>query len=118
MRTGITTVNHGHCIHFLNSGAEPHEKRGSLVQVSALPFTFRGLMIVIAIGFIQLSPLIIVSTMVTWKSSLLFGKILCRVLDRRIRGRDGYVKWASRCNRNTVEKGVKYRVAPNKQCHS
>ena len=43
-------------------------------------YSFRGLMIVIATGFILLSPLSVVSTMVMWESSQWLGIILCGVL--------------------------------------
>ena len=40
-------------------------------------YSFQGLMIVIAIGFIPLSPLSVVSTMVMWESSQWLGKKYC-----------------------------------------
>ena len=43
-------------------------------------YSFRGLMIVIATGFIPLSPLSVVSAMVMWESNQWLGKILCGVL--------------------------------------
>ena len=67
----------------LNSLAEPHSSVGSVAYLrtgvcwfdSRLgQYSFRGLMIVIAIGFIALSPLSIVSTMVMWESSQSLGK--------------------------------------------
>ena len=41
-------------------------------------YSFRGWMIVIATGFIPLSPLSVVSTMVMWKSSHRLGKSIVR----------------------------------------
>ena len=41
-------------------------------------YSFRGLMIVVARGFIPLSPLSVVSTMVMWESSHWHGKNIVR----------------------------------------
>ena len=62
---------------------EPHRSVGSFADLRTggswfdpwpSQYSFRGLMIVITIGFIPLSPLSIVSTMVKWESSQWLGK--------------------------------------------
>ena len=71
--------------------AEPHSSFGSVEDLrtggrwfdSLLgQYSFRGLMIVIAAGFIPLSPLSVVSTMVMWE-------ILCGVLVKITQGKHG-----------------------------
>ena len=52
-------------------------------------YSFQGLMIVIATGFILLSPLSSISTIVTWGSTSGLERILCRVLVKRISGKHG-----------------------------
>ena len=63
---------------FKNSAAEPHSSVGSVVDLRTEgrwfdprlgQYSFRGLMIVIATGFIPLSPLSVVSTIVMHESS-------------------------------------------------
>ena len=60
------------------SFAEPHSSVGSIADLRTGgrwfdpcldQYSFRGLMIVIATGFIPLSPLSVVSTMIIWESS-------------------------------------------------
>ena len=46
-------------------------------------YSFRGMMIVIATEFIPLSPLSVVSTMVTWESSQWLGKNIVRSTDEK-----------------------------------
>ena len=41
-------------------------------------YSFRGLMIIITTGFVPLSPLSVVSTMVMWESSQWLGKNIVR----------------------------------------
>ena len=62
--------------------AEPHSSVGSVADLRTGgrwfdprlgQYSFRGLMIVIATGFIPLSPLSVVSTMVVWESSQWLG---------------------------------------------
>ena len=67
--------------------AEPHHSVGSVVDLRTggrwfdpwlSQYSFRGLMIVIATGFIPLSLLSFVSTIVMWESSQWLGKnIVC-----------------------------------------
>ena len=52
-------------------------------------YSFRGLMVVIATGFISLPPLFVSLTVVLWESSQWLGKILCRVLVKRTPGKHG-----------------------------
>ena len=52
-------------------------------------YSFQGLMIVIATGFIPLSPLSVVITVVMWESSQWFERILCGVLVKRNQGKHG-----------------------------
>ena len=63
--------------------AKPHSSAGSAADLRTGghwfdpqlgQYSFGGLMIVIATGFIPLSPLSVVSTMVNWESSQCFGK--------------------------------------------
>ena len=63
--------------------AEPHSSVGSIADLRTGgcwfdprlgQYSFRGLMIVIATGFIPLSPLSVVLTMVMWESSQWLGK--------------------------------------------
>ena len=63
--------------------AEPHSSVGSIADLRTdghwfnprlRQYSFRGLMIVIATGFIPLSPLSVVSTMVMWEISQWLGK--------------------------------------------
>ena len=63
------------------NSAEPHSSVGSVYAWRTggrFPrlgqYSFRGLMIVIVTGFISLSPMSIVSTMVMWESSYWLGK--------------------------------------------
>ena len=67
--------------------AEPHNSVGSVADLRTGgrwfdprlgQYSFRGLMIVIAAGFIPHSPLSAVSTMVMWKSSKWLGKNIVR----------------------------------------
>ena len=67
--------------------AEPHTSVGTVADLKTVgrwfdprlgQYSFRGLMIVIATGFIPLSPLSVVSTMVMWESSLWLGKNIVR----------------------------------------
>ena len=67
--------------------AEPHSSVGSVAHLRAGgrwfdprlgKYSFRGLMIVIATGFIPFSPLSVVSTMVMWESSQWLGKNIVR----------------------------------------
>ena len=69
--------------------AEPHSSVDSVADLRAGghwfdlqlgQHSFRGLMIVIATGFIPLSPLSVVSTMVIWESSQWLGKKFVKVL--------------------------------------
>ena len=66
--------------------AEPHSSVGSIADLRTGgswfdprhgQYSFLELMIVIATGFISLSSLSIVSTMVTWESSQWLGKEYC-----------------------------------------
>ena len=50
-------------------------------------------MIVIATGFIPLSSLSVVLTMVIWESRQWLGKVLCGVLVKRTSGNHGLVPW-------------------------
>ena len=68
-------------------GAEPHSSVGSVVDLKIGgrwvdprlgQYSFRRLMIVVATGFIPLSPLSVVSTMVMWESSQWLGKNIRR----------------------------------------
>ena len=52
-------------------------------------YSFRGLMIVIATGFIPLSPLSVVLTMVMWESSHRLGKNTVRSAIKRTPGKHG-----------------------------
>ena len=52
-------------------------------------YSFRGLMIVIATGFIPLSPLSIVLALVMWKEYCGMERILCGVLFKRTPGKHG-----------------------------
>ena len=45
-----------------------------------LVYAFQGLMIVITTGFIPLSPLSVVSTMIMWKAANGLERILCGIL--------------------------------------
>ena len=63
--------------------AEPHSSVGSIADLTTVggwfdpllsQYSFGGLMVVIATGFIPLSPLSIVSTMVMWERSQWLGK--------------------------------------------
>ena len=62
---------------------EPHSSVGSVADMRMggrwfnphlVQYSFRGLMIIIATGFIPLSPLSVVLTMVIWESSQWLGK--------------------------------------------
>ena len=99
--------------------AEPHSSVGSVADLRTGgrwfdlrlgQYFFRGLMKVIATGFILLSPLSIVSTMVMWESSQWLGKKLCGVLLKRTPGKHGKVHWLPRYYWNTVENGVKHHT--------
>ena len=70
--------------------AKPHSSVGSIVDLRIRgrcfdprlgKYSFHGLMIVIATGFIPLSPLSIVSTMVMWQNSQWLGKNIVRSTD-------------------------------------
>ena len=74
-------------VHVFNPFAEPHGSVGSVADSRTGgrwfdprlgQYFFRGLMIVIAIGFIPLSPLSIAWTMVMWESSQWLGKNIVR----------------------------------------
>ena len=59
--------------------AELHSSVGSIVDLRTAgrwfdPYSFQRLMVVIVTGFIPLSPLSVVSTMVMWESSQWLGK--------------------------------------------
>ena len=66
--------------------AKPHSSVGSFEDLRAGRwfdpwlghYSFRGLIIVIATGFIPLSPLSVVLTMVMWESSQSLGKNIVR----------------------------------------
>ena len=67
--------------------SEPHSSVGSVADLRTGgrwfnprldQYSFRGLMIVIATGFIPLSPLSVVSTMVMWESNQWLGKNIVR----------------------------------------
>ena len=82
--------------------AEPHSSVGSSADLRTGgqwfdlrlgQYSFRGLMIVIATGFIPLSPLSVVSTMVIAKAASGLERILCGVLVKRTPGKDGWVLW-------------------------
>ena len=69
------------------SGAKPHSSVGSIAYLRIeghwfdprlSQYSFPGLMIVIATGFIPLSPLSIVLTMVMWESSQWLEKNIVR----------------------------------------
>ena len=66
---------------------EPHSSVGSVADLRTgrrwfdprlSQYSFRGLMIAIATGFIPLSPLSVASMMVTWESSQWLGKNIVR----------------------------------------
>ena len=72
----------------LFSGAEPESSVGSVADLKTEgrwcdprhgQYSFRGLTIVIATGFIPLSPLSIVSTIVLWESSQRLGENIARI---------------------------------------
>ena len=74
-------------LHGQVSAAEPHSSVGSVADLRTGghwfdprldQYSFRGLMVVIATGFIPLSLLSVVSTMVMWESSQWFGKNIVR----------------------------------------
>ena len=67
--------------------AEPHSSVGSVADLGTggrwfdprlVQYSFRGLMIVIATGFISLTPLSVVSTMLLWQSGQWLGKNIVR----------------------------------------
>ena len=76
-----------HITIFNTLNSEPHSAVGSVADLRTGgrwfdlrlgQYSFRGLVISIAIGFIPLSPLSVVSTMVTWESSHWLGKNIVR----------------------------------------
>ena len=82
---------------FIHRG-EPHSSVGSVGDFKTAggwfdprfdEYSFRKLMIVIAIGFIPLSPLYVVSTMVMWQITSGLERILCGELDKRTPGKHG-----------------------------
>ena len=56
-------------------------------------YTFRGLMITIATGFIPFSPLSVVLTMVKWESSQWLGRNIVQGTDKISPGKHGQVHW-------------------------
>ena len=94
---------HMHII--IYSGAEPHSSVGSVADLRtggrwfdtrSGQYFFRGLMKVIATGFIPLSPLPVVSTMIMWESSQWLEKNIVRNRDlvvKRTQGKHRYVDW-------------------------
>ena len=64
-------------------------------------YSFWGLMIVIATGFIQLSVLCIVFTMVIWESSQWLGKNIVQSTGK-LHGKLPWYNW------NTIENSIKY----------
>ena len=77
---------------------EPHSSVGRIAHLRTASrwfdprlgqYSFRGLMIVIETGFIPLSPLSIISTMIMWEAASGFERLLCGVLVRRTPGKHG-----------------------------
>ena len=87
---GITVVFKMEVLGLFHYGiAEPHSSVGSVADFrtgghwfnpSLSQYSFRGLMIIIVTGFIPLSPLSIVLTMVIWEAASGLERILCGVL--------------------------------------
>ena len=82
--------------------AKPHSSVGSIADLKTGghwldpqlgQYSFRGLMIFIATGFIPLSQPSVVATMVVWESSQWPERILCRVLVKRTPGKHREVHW-------------------------
>ena len=78
--------------------AEPHSSVGTVQDLrtggrwfdpTLGQYSYQGLMIVIATGFIPLSPLSVVSTTVCGKAASGLERILCGVLVKRTPGKHG-----------------------------
>ena len=78
--------------------AEPHTSVGSVVDLRTggrwfdpqlSKYSFRGLTLVIATGFIPLSPLSVVLTMLCGKAARGLERILCKELVKRTPGKQG-----------------------------
>ena len=88
------------------------ENRRSLVRTSGSAIILQGLMIVIATGFIPLSPMSNFSTIVIWESSQWPGKNVLW----RTPGKHEYGHWLPRYNWNKIENDVTHHTV--NQCFS